>query len=212
MHDFCYVARKSAAPLKAELIEIINQVQDLVREKFTFQYTFVGSSSRNMITYDRNSNIGFDFDVNIEVNDDEENYSASEIKNTIRSALDRIDPRYGYSYCEDSTRVLTIKVIDYSHSRIVHSCDFAIVNNYGNGKQQYIRYNKDTQTYTWEEQSKGYLYLPEKIDWLKKKKLWNEFLDYYIEKKNKNMDPDKHSRAIFAESVNEMCQKNGYKK
>ncbi len=212
MHDFCYVARKSAAPLKAELIEIINQVQDLVREKFTFQYTFVGSSSRNMITYDRNSNIGFDFDVNIEVNDDEENYSASEIKNTIRSALDRIAPRYGYSYCEDSTRVLTIKVIDYSHSRIVHSCDFAIVNNYGNGKQQYIRYNKDTQTYTWEEQSKGYLYLPEKIDWLKKKKLWNEFLDYYIENKNKNMDPDKHSRAIFAESVNEMCQKNGYKK
>ena len=212
MHEFCYVARKSAAPLKAELIEIINQVQDLVREKFTFQYTFVGSSSRNMITYDRNSNIGFDFDVNIEVNDDEENYSASEIKNTIRSALDRIAPRYGYSYCEDSTRVLTIKVIDYSHSRIVHSCDFAIVNNYGNGKQQYIRYNKDTQTYTWEEQSKGYLYLPEKIDWLKKKKLWNEFLDYYIEKKNKNMDPDKHSRAIFAESVNEMCQKNGYKK
>ena len=210
MHDFCYVARKSAAPLKAELNEIINQVQDLVREKFTFQYTFVGSSSRNMITYDRNSNIGFDFDVNIEVNDDEENYSASEIKNTIRSALDRIAPRYGYSYCEDSTRVLTIKVIDYSHSRIVHSCDFAIVNNYGNGKQQYIRYNKDTQTYTWEEQSKGYLYLPEKIDWLKKKKLWNEFLDYYIEKKNKNMDPDKHSRAIFAESVNEMCQKNGY--
>lgn len=211
MHDFCYVARKSVAPLKAELIEIINQVQDLVREKFTFQYTFVGSFSRNMITYDRNSNIGFDFDVNIEVNDDEENYSASEIKNTIRSALDRIAPRYGYSYCEDSTRVLTIKVIDYSHSRIVHSCDFAIVNNYGNGKQQYIRYNKDTQTYTWEEQSKGYLYLPEKIDWLKKKKLWNEFLDYYIEKKNKNMDPDKHSRAIFAESINEMCQKNGYK-
>lgn len=212
MHDFCYVARKSAAPLKAELIEIINQVQDLVREKFTFQYTFVGSSSRNMITYDRNSNIGFDFDVNIEVNDDEENYSASEIKNTIRLALDRITPRYGYSYCEDSTRVLTIKFIDYSHSRIVHSCDFAIVNNYGNGKQQYIRYNKDTQTYTWEEQSKGYLYLPEKIDWLKKKKLWNDFLDYYIEKKNKNMDSDKHSRAIFAESVNEMCQKNGYKK
>ena len=120
MHDFCYVARKSVAPLKAELIEIINQVQDLVREKFTFQYTFVGSSSRNMITYDRNSNIGFDFDVNIEVNDDEENYSASGIKNTIRSALDRIAPRYGYSYCEDSTRVLTIKVIDYSHSRIVH--------------------------------------------------------------------------------------------
>ena len=36
MHDFCYVARKSAAPLKAELNEIINQVQDLVRENLLF--------------------------------------------------------------------------------------------------------------------------------------------------------------------------------
>lgn len=35
------------------------------RSDFTFQYTFIGSSSRNMITYDAKSNIGFDFDVNI---------------------------------------------------------------------------------------------------------------------------------------------------
>ena len=33
-----------------------------------------------------------------------------------------------------------------------------------------------------------------------------------IIKKNRNENPDKHSRSIFAESVNEMCQKNGYRK
>lgn len=49
--------------------------------------------------------------------------------------------------------------------------------------------------------------LPEKIEWLKSNGLWNDLLDYYIEKKNNNLNPDKHSRAIFAESIAEMCQK-----
>lgn len=70
MHDFCYVSKREAAPIKAELIDLIHRVQDYVRDDFTFQYYFVGSSSRNMITYDRKSNVGFDFDVNIVVNDE----------------------------------------------------------------------------------------------------------------------------------------------
>lgn len=89
MHDFCYVSKKEAAPVKAELLDIIHEVQDIVRDDFTFQFTFIGSSSRNMITYDRKSNIGFDFDVNIEVNDDDENYEPKEIRTIIRKALDR---------------------------------------------------------------------------------------------------------------------------
>lgn len=80
MHDFRYVSKKEAAPVKAELLEIIHEVQDIVRDDFTFQYTFIGSSSRNMITEDIKSNIGYDFDVNLEVNDDEENFSAEQIK------------------------------------------------------------------------------------------------------------------------------------
>ena len=67
MYHYEYVSKKQAAPYKAELIEIINKVQDEVRDDFTFQFTFIGSSSRNMITFDPTTNIGFDFDVNIEV-------------------------------------------------------------------------------------------------------------------------------------------------
>lgn len=47
MHDFCYVSKKEAAPVKAELLDIIHEVQDIVRDDFTFQFTFIGSSSRN---------------------------------------------------------------------------------------------------------------------------------------------------------------------
>ena len=126
MHDFCYISKREAAPIKAELIDLIHRVQDYVRDDFTFQYYFVGSSSRNMITYDRKSNVGFDFDVNIVVNDDDEQYSPKEIRTFIREAFNRFVREYGYDYCEDSTSVLTIKKKSVLQSKIIHSCDIAI--------------------------------------------------------------------------------------
>lgn len=210
MHDFCYISKKDATKVKAELLDIIHEVQNIVRDKFTFQFTFIGSSSRNMITYDRKSNIGFDFDVNIEVNDAAENYKPKAIRTIIRETLDKVVRQYGYDYCEDSTRVLTIKKKDRPNSRIIHSCDFAIVNNCNSGKQQYIRYNKDHQTYTWENQGVGFETLSDKINWLNKNGYWGDLRDYYIEKKNGNSNPQKHSRSIYAEAITEMCQKHGY--
>ena len=212
MHDFKYVTRNEAKPIKEELYQILYEVQDLVRNQFTFKFTTVGSSSRNMITYDTKSNIGFDFDINIEVNDDEENFEPKEIREKIRNAINRVAPRYGYKPCEDSTRVLTIKKVTALFSRIIHSCDFAIVYNCKDCRQQYIRFNKDNGYYSWEYQGKGFVGLEKKIDWLKKENLWGELLNYYLIKKNTNDNPDKHSRSLFAESINEMCQKNGYRK
>ncbi|MBQ9106945.1 MAG: hypothetical protein IJY56_03530 [Clostridia bacterium] len=212
MHDFRYVTRNEAKPIKEELYQILYEVQDFVRDHFTFSFTTVGSSSRNMITYDTKSNIGFDFDINIEVNDDEQDFEPKEIRTIIRNAIDRVAPRYGYKHCEDSTRVLTIKKVNTWTSSIIHSCDFAIVYNCDDGKQQYIRFNKDNNCYSWEFQGKGFVGLEKKIVWLKKEKLWDELLGYYLIKKNKNDNPDKHSRSIFAESINEMCQKNSYRK
>ena len=124
MHHFEYVSKKQAAPYKAELIEIINKVQDEVRDDFTFQFTFIGSSSRNMITFDPTTNIGFDFDVNLEVNDDDENYFPEKIRTILRNALTRISRQYGYDKCENSTRVIKIETINHLLSRISHSCDF----------------------------------------------------------------------------------------
>lgn len=212
MHDFRYVTKNEAKPIKEELYQLLYEVQDLARDHFTFKFTTVGSSSRNMITYDANSNIGFDFDINIEVNDDDENFEPKEIREIVRNAINRAASRYGYKNCEDSTRVLTIKKVDTSHSRIIHSCDFAIVYNCGDGRQQYIRFNKDNNYYFWKYQGKGFVGLEKKMDWLKRENLWGELQDYYIYKKNCNDNPDKHSRSIFAESINEMCQKNGYRR
>jgi len=139
--------------------------------------------------------------------------TAQEIKNTIRNALHSVVKKYGYSFAEDSTRVLTIKFIDHEHSRILHSCDFAIVNNWvenGEHFQEYIHFNKRTKSYTWQMQSKGYPLLPEKINWLKGQGYWNDLRDYYLYKKNTNTDSNVRSRTLFAISVQELCQKYGY--
>lgn len=157
-----------------------------MRDNFTFSFTPIGSSSHNMITYDAKSNIGFDFDINIEVNDDNEDFEPKEIRTIIRTAIDRVAPRYGYKSCEDSTRVLTIKKVNSFTSRIIHSCDFAIVHNCTDGRQQYIRFNKDNNYYSWKYQAKGFADLNKKTDWLKKNGLWGNLQDYYIEKKNAN--------------------------
>ena len=73
-----------------------------------------------MITQDVKGNIGFDFDVNIEVNDGDEKYKPQVIREMLKVAFDRVVPQYGYSPTEQSTRVLTIKFKDTAHSRIVH--------------------------------------------------------------------------------------------
>ena len=130
MYNFKYVSTKQLSHVKKELIQIIKSVQDEVRQYFTFQFYFVGSVKRNMVTYDIKSNKGFDFDVDIYVNDDECRFSAKEIKTIIRLALNKVAYRYGYDDAEDSTRVITIKVKDRENSKILHSCDFAIVNDY----------------------------------------------------------------------------------
>ena len=157
MHDFIYVTKAQAKPVRDELFTIIHEVQDIVSEEyFTFQFRPVGSYSSNMITYDPKSNIGFDFDFDLEINDNDENYSATEIRHIMKNAIDQVAPRYGYKHCEDSTRALTTKKVNTYTSRIIHSCDFALVYNCGDGRQQYIRFNKKNNNYTWEYQGKGF--------------------------------------------------------
>ena len=207
MYHFEYVSKKEAAPYKSQLIELLNRVQDHVRDEFTFQFAFIGSSSRNMITYDPTTNVGFDFDVNIAVNDDDEDYSPEDIRTILHNAFSHFMMDYGYTKCEQSTRVISMKAVDPWHSRITHSCDFAVVYEGRNG-QQYIRFNKKRNCFSWEFQTQPYKELESRADYLKTNGHWNEVLEVYLEKKNSNVNPDKHSRSLYAETVNECFSRN----
>lgn len=214
MYHFEFVGKKERAPVKRELISIIRETQNLLRADFTFRFDFVGSDKHNTVTCDLKSNIGYDFDVNLEVNDNDCDYTPKEIRTKIIRALNQVAPKYGYAYAEDSTRVITIKLKDQKHSRIRHSCDFAIVNNYidedGHKRQEYIRFNKALNRYTWEEQSQGYYMLLEKEQRIKENRYHKELRDLYLDKKKHNRDLNKHSRSLYAEAVHEICQRHGF--
>ena len=214
MNHFEYVSKSKYMPVKKELIKIINQVQDELREQFTFDYKFIGSSSRNMITYDPKTNKGYDFDINIEVNDFDEYYSAKELKEILINTFNQvIKLTYPYASCQNNTRVFTIKVYEENpcciniialrSPKIEYSCDFAIVNTINDYQQEYIRFNKNTHEYSWHMQCKGYL-LSKKEAYIKKNKLTNELRKIYLDKKNFNTNPNKKSRALYAEAVNEL--------
>lgn len=101
---------------------------------------------------------------------------------------------------------------DRKNSRILHSVDFAFVNDYedddGYDCQEYIHYNKKQNTYSWSEQSQGFYMLPERFQWIKGNGLKDELDALYIRKKNNNDDPNKHSRSLFAEAVNACYNEN----
>ena len=207
MSDFKYVTKATYSKAMKDLKSLIHKVQDEVRDRFTFRYDFIGSVARNMVTMDYSSNVGYDFDINLHVNDDEENYTAGDIKHILKNAFDKFNHLFKYDYSEDSTRVLTIKVKDAKHSKILHSADFAVVYDCSDGKQQYIRFNKKQQSYEWQYQPKSYYELDDRIALIKKYKLWQKVRDLYINKKNNN-PIGKKSRALFAETINDIIQQN----
>lgn len=214
MFHYEYVSKKEAAPYRDEFLDITHEVQNQLRDKFTFSFDFIGSSARNMITCDYTTNKGFDFDMNYHINDPDEAFSAKEIKHFVMDAINRVAVPRGYAYCEDSTRVITLKKRSSFSNKIEYSCDFALVNDWtdDNGKvhQQYIRFQKNQGSYVWADQPDGY-HLEKKVNWIKSHSLWEEVWDLYLDKKNYNTDPDKKSRALYAETIHEVAQRNGFK-
>ena len=207
MSDYRYVPKATYSNSLEDLKSLIHKVQDEVRDKFTFRYDFVGSVARNMVTMDYASNVGYDFDVNLRVNDDDENYTAEEIKRILKNAFDKFAYLFKYDYSEESTRVLTIKIKDRQHSKILHSADFAVVYDCSDGRQQYIHFNKKQQSYEWQYQPKSYYDLDNHIALIKKYKHWQKVRDLYLYKKNHN-SMDKKSRSLFTETINEIFQQN----
>lgn len=211
-YNFKYVPRSKYLPVKKELERLINAVQNEVRECFTFSFTYVGSTHRKLITEDLRGNVGYDFDVNIHVNDENEDYTAEEIRTKICNAFNKFVKQFGYDYCEDSTRVLTIKRKDILRSRIISSCDFAIVYDCKDGRRQYIHFNKKQKTYDWEFLPISNMKLEDKAEAIRNKGCWDEVRNLYLDKKNLNENPNKRSRSLYAETINEIYHRCVQKK
>lgn len=187
------------------MIGLLKSVQDEVREYFTFHFDPVGSTSRNMITWKPNRNTGFDLDYNITINRCGKKYKPSEIHRIFFNAFRKHMGKYNFSKIEESTSVITIKVVDRVNSKIEHSCDFAIVHRCDDGRIKYIKNDKKKKVINWEYRDKEYD-IDDKLNWVEKNGLKNKLRDIYLNYKNKN-DKNKKSRTIFAETVNDLYNK-----
>lgn len=205
MKHYEYVSKNVARPYREEFEQIISELQNRLRSEFTLKKRFIGSSSRNMITFDPKTNKGFDFDVNLEMNETSDEYEPDDIYRMIFGALQSIASKKGFKVVQ-GTRVITLKKVNMVKSKIEYSCDIAIVYNYeedGYCGQQYIRFNKKHGSYAWTDQPSPFL-LEDMVDEIRQNDMWNKVRKLYLYKKNTNMDSHKKSRLLYAEAVKEI--------
>lgn len=184
-HSYEFVSEQEYKPVKERLEQLIQEVQDYLRkDHYPILYKYVGSAERDMITRDPTTNVGYDFDLNIYF----ENRlcylsSPQTIKAKIMNAFNKHVEKYGYNFCEDSTRVITIKTINHTNSTIIHSADFCIIKDLPNGQIQIIKNNKQTNSYYWETLSQYPIELSERAAALKNRGYWNKVKELYLRKK-----------------------------
>lgn len=119
-YNFIYISKQDPKVKSAydNTVKIIHEVQRNLKDVLTFRFEPVGSYARDMITYDVKSNIGFDFDFNLIIVSMHKELSAKEIRDLFRNAFNQVIHKYGYKDAEDSTRVITIKIVDTPHSSL----------------------------------------------------------------------------------------------
>ena len=203
-----FVPRKEYRPFQEKVETIINKVQNLVREHFTFQFRIAGSAGRSLITREIGGNKGFDLDYNLILNNPnpKEPLNPELAKAILLKAFDEATKGTMFDHPENSTSAITIKVKDRAHSRILRSCDFCVV-YYPNDKKytyyKYVRFNKQTKKYTWEIRDISND-AEKKLKWLKihADGAWLKIKEEYKNLKDVNKDPDKNSFQLYFEAIN----------
>lgn len=201
-----FVSKSEYKPYKAGADEIVRKVQKIMKGKYntTFQFKLIGSANRHLVTKIKNGNRGYDFDYNLILQKSDLWDNPKKLKEQFMRAFLEATKGTSYSPPEDSTSTITIKVVDKKRSKIIRSCDFAII-YYLNDEDvdegyMYIK-NWKNNRYSFEVRrlSKNADYKLEEI--LDYEQGWNMIRDEYIKLKNNNRDNNKKSFILYLESI-----------
>ena len=201
-----YVNGKEEIKIVKEVVEnIIKAVQNSsLKEYFTFQFFPIGSGKTNLVT--RNGNTGvFDLDYNLVIRKDKKGLlkQPGKIKELFLKAFNEVNPKFQFSHPQDSTSVITSKLV--YDNKLYFSFDAAILHEGNNGNYYKIVHNKSTGLYYWNEikDSLGY---QTKINELKKAKKWNLVRKRYLQLKNIYLSDQKNipSFSILIQAMNEI--------
>lgn len=211
-----YVKKSEYAPVRKELEQIINRVQVYMRKNYglTFQFRLIGSGQWHLITRIKGGNKGYDFDYNLILSPpgDGYHYIAKVIKDEFMTALKTALQGTKYSFPQDSTSSITVKVVDKGKKKIEHSCDFAIIyygNNDGIDGYYYLRNNKPQQSYQFVFRTPN-SDIDEKVREIIEDGGWPYIKKEYLSLKDINESNRKPSFSLYAEAVNNVYNKMYY--
>ena len=191
--------------LKIACETIIKSVQQSwLKDYFTFQFNLIGSGSNNLITQN-GENGEFDLDYNFILQKDKQGLvnNPKQIKELFIKAFNEANPKLGFKPAENSTSVITSKLV--FENRLYFSFDVAIMCEGNNGNYLKIVHNKTTGQYYWNEvrHSRNY---QTKIKAIKDSGKWNNLRERYLELKNQHLSrqEDIASFSILIQAINEI--------
>ena len=136
-------------------------------------------------------------------------YKPKEVKQQFMKAFEHAVRGTKWRPPQDSTSVMTLRVVDTENSRIEYGCDLAIVFYSDDGRMHYLHSHKNGG-YSFYPRG-GSEYIDEKVDeileYYGEKDGWSSIKDMYLRIKNSNRDPDKRSFMLYIEAVNNVYDK-----
>mgnify|MGYP001075900585 CR=1 FL=1 len=185
-------------------MEVLHEVQDEVREYFTFDIRLIGSGDKRLVT--QNGNGSFDLDYNIILQKDKKGLlnNPKQIKEIFAKRFKYVLEKYvsDYSYVSDSTSVITAKLV--RNNQLAFSFDVAILVEGDDGYFYRLINDKNTGRYIWNQVKQSADYL-ERFQAIKENGYWNMFKQRYLELKNMHLrrQDEVKSFSIFLETLNE---------
>ncbi len=191
---------------KEEVEKIIKHAQQIMRKKYdtTFQFKLVGSANRHLVTKIKNGNRGYDFDYNLILQKYDLWDNPKKLKQQFMAAFSEAVKGTPYKSPEDSTSSITIKVVDKKESKIIRSCDLAIiyyVDDDDTDEGYMFLKNWKNGSYSFEPRSlsQNSDYKLEEI--LEYEQGWNMIREEYLKIKNRNKYTNKKSFVLCLESI-----------
>ena len=217
MSEYEYVSKSEYAPVRKELEQIINRVQVYMRKNYglTFQFRLIGSGQRHLVTRIKGGNHKYDFDYNLILTPpgDGYHYIAKAIKDEFMTAFRVALKGTKYSFPQDSTSSITIKVYDKGKTKIEHSCDFAIIyygSNDGIDGYYFLKNHKPQQSYQFAFRPSNFD-IDEKVQEIIEDDGWPYIREEYLLLKNINEGKmKKPSFSLYAEAVNNVYNQMYY--
>ncbi len=202
---YTYAPKNEVTEFNKFCLEIIHDVQKIVKEYFTLDIRLIGSGEKRLVTKDEDGCFDLDYNLIIQRDKKEILNNPKEVKTLFLNAFNKVMPNYvkNYIYPKNKTSVITSGIKFNSVNNITF--DVAILAEGNNGYLYKLFYDKNVDRYIWNQvrNSKGCF---ERYQEVKEQGLFNQFKKRYLELKNMHLKrgDEIKSFSIFLETLNEV--------